>query len=90
MNMFVIATYDINRKRVTKVMKVCRKYLCHIQRSVFEGVITDKMFRMLQGEIAGIIQEHEDHVIFYTLRSENYVDKIEAGEADLSSASLFM
>jgi len=45
---------------------------------------------MLQGEIAGIIQEHEDHVIFYTLRSENYVDKIEAGEADLSSASLFM
>lgn len=87
---FVIATYDINRKRVAKVMKVCRKYLRHIQRSVFEGVITDKMFRMLQGEIDDIIHDHEDHVVFYTLRSEKYVEKIEAGESDLPLASLLM
>jgi CRISPR-associated protein Cas2 len=29
--MFVIVTYDISAKRVSKVMKVCRKYLTHVQ-----------------------------------------------------------
>lgn len=39
--MFVIVTYDVSQKCVTKVMKICRKYLNHIQNSVFEGMITD-------------------------------------------------
>ena len=29
--MFVIVTYDVAQKRVTKIMKICRKYLHHIQ-----------------------------------------------------------
>lgn len=37
--MFVIVTYDVSQKRVTKVMKISRKYLNHIQNSVFEGMI---------------------------------------------------
>ncbi|MBO5354080.1 MAG: CRISPR-associated endonuclease Cas2 [Lachnospiraceae bacterium] len=39
--MFVIMSYDINKKRVSKVMKVCRKYLIHVQKSVFEGNLTE-------------------------------------------------
>lgn len=42
MSMFVILTYDVKAKRDTKVMKVCRKYLTHDQKSVFEGMITEK------------------------------------------------
>ena len=40
-SMFVIMSYDINKKRVSKVMKVCRKYLIHVQKSVFEGNLTE-------------------------------------------------
>ena len=42
--MFVILTYDIGAKRVSKIMKICRKYLLHVQRSVFEGNITRSSF----------------------------------------------
>ena len=39
--MFVILVYDINIKRNKKVLKICRRYLNHVQKSVFEGVITE-------------------------------------------------
>ena len=37
--MFVIVTYDVSSKRVVKVMKTCRKYLTHVQKSVFEEIL---------------------------------------------------
>ena len=39
--MFVILSYDVEAKRVAKVMKVCRRYLRHMHESVFEGKITE-------------------------------------------------
>ena len=33
--MYVILTYDVNAKRVSKVMKICRKYLIHTSISMF-------------------------------------------------------
>ena len=35
--MYVIAVYDVNQKRVAKMLKLCRRYLHWIQNSVFEG-----------------------------------------------------
>lgn len=35
--MFIILSYDINKKRVGKILKICRKYLVHVQKSVFEA-----------------------------------------------------
>ena len=49
--MFVILTYDVNSKRVGKALKICRKYLSHVQRSVFEGNITEGKLRKLQKEL---------------------------------------
>ena len=46
--MFVIVTYDVNVKRNNKVLKICRKYLVHVQKSVFEGNITEAKLRKLQ------------------------------------------
>lgn len=34
--MYIILTYDVGSKRVEKVLKICRKYLVHVQKSVFE------------------------------------------------------
>ncbi len=38
--MYIILVYDVNKRRVSKVRKVCVKYLHHVQNSVFEGNIT--------------------------------------------------
>lgn len=45
---FVILTYDVNQKRVGKVCKVCKKYLHHVQKSVFEGEITEARLKQLK------------------------------------------
>ena len=46
-NMYVILVYDINledkegQKVLRKVFKTCKKYLVHIQNSVFEGELLE-------------------------------------------------
>lgn len=49
--MYVILVYDINQKRVGKALKICRKYLTHIQKSVFEGNITESRLKALKEEL---------------------------------------
>ena len=49
--MFVIVTYDVATKRVAKVMNTCRKYLTHVQKSVFDGMITEGKLKSLIGEL---------------------------------------
>ena len=73
--MFVILTYDVNVRRVNKVMKTCRKYLSHEQNSVFEGVITEKNLSRLKKELERIIDEEMDRVSIYELNSLKYVSK---------------
>ena len=45
--MYVILVYDIHQKRVGKALKICRKYLIHIQKSVFEGNITESKLKAI-------------------------------------------
>lgn len=48
-------------------MKTCRKYLTHIQRSVFEGDITEGQVVLLKNELLGQVDEDQDFVIIYSL-----------------------
>ncbi|ANQ53045.1 MULTISPECIES: CRISPR-associated endonuclease Cas2 [Thermosipho] len=68
--MYVIMIYDVNRKRVSKVLRIARKYLRWVQRSVFEGRITEKDFNELRMEIQNIIVENEDSIYWYILKKE--------------------
>ncbi|MUN29730.1 CRISPR-associated endonuclease Cas2 [Sulfuracidifex metallicus] len=61
---YVILVYDIDESRVAKVLKICRKYLIWVQRSVFEGEITDGNLELLQAELGRLIKD-EDSVMFY-------------------------
>lgn len=70
--MFVIVVYDVNQKRVAKVLKKCRQYLNWVQNSVLEGEITEANYRKLQMELGKIIDKGEDSVIFYQLRTTKY------------------
>ena len=53
--MYVIIVYDVGEKRVGKILKLCRQYLCGIQNSVFEGELSDAKLRELKLKIKGII-----------------------------------
>lgn len=77
--MFVILVYDVNTKRVGKVLKTARKYLYWVQNSVLEGDITEANFTKLKGELLKKINEEEDSVLFYTFRSKSYSKREEYG-----------
>jgi CRISPR-associated protein Cas2 len=64
--------YDINEKRVNKVLKIGRKYLDWIQNSVLEGEITEAKFEKLKLEVLKVIKKEEDSVIFYILKTTLY------------------
>lgn len=77
--MYIILVYDIREKRVATIMKICRKYLKHIQNSVFEGELSSVNFKKLQIEINKSIKVNEDSVIIYKLNNLKYTSKIELG-----------
>jgi CRISPR-associated protein Cas2 len=74
--MRIILIYDVSVERVTKVMKICREYLNHIQNSVFEGDISDSDLKELEGLLKSLIDEKTDSVIIFELWSSNYKKRI--------------
>ena len=73
--MFIILVYDVGEKRVAKVLKICRKYLNWVQNSVLEGEISAANLKKLKLELKRTINEDEDSVIFYTLRTTRYSER---------------
>ena len=76
---YYIAVYDVNVKRVARMLKLFRRYLTWVQNSVFEGEMTRAQFQELQLH-AGKLMQDGDGVIFYELRDERYVERIVLGE----------
>lgn len=71
--MKIIFIYDIelkekkDQKRLNKVKKIGRKYLTHIQKSVFEGELTEGQIYNMENEVLKVIDKNRDSVIFYIL-----------------------
>lgn len=77
--MHVVMVYDVNKKRVKKALKICRKYLFHVQKSVFEGNITEAQLNRLKNELSKVMDSQADSVIIYKLESVKYVKKEQLG-----------
>lgn len=78
--MYVILVYDIKSDeggaKVTRhVFKTCKKYLSHIQNSVFEGEITEAQLLKLQKEVNLWIREDRDSLIIFKSRNERWIPK---------------
>ncbi len=79
--MYIIAMYDINtetragRKRLRQIFKLMKKYLIHIQNSVFEGEITKAKFEELKLKTIEIMEEKIDSVIFFKSRDIKWMEK---------------
>jgi CRISPR-associated protein Cas2 len=73
--MYVIAIYDVNEKRVGKMLKLCRQYLNWIQNSVFEGELTEVQINELKWRAEEIMDPETDSFIIFASRSNKWLEK---------------
>ena len=80
-NMYVVLVYDINlenkegHKVLRNVFKTCKKYLVHIQNSVFEGELLESQAIKLKSELDTYIRQNKDSVILFKSRSKRWMEK---------------
>ena len=63
--MFIILCYDVGAKRVSAVRKTVKKYLHPVQRSVFNGYISEKNLNALKSELKELIEPDSDGVVIF-------------------------
>ncbi|ACS33801.1 CRISPR-associated endonuclease Cas2 [Thermococcus gammatolerans] len=68
--MYIIVVYDVNVRRVNHVKKFLRRHLHWVQNSVFEGEVTRAEYERIKAGLREIIDENEDSVVIYRLRSQ--------------------
>lgn len=80
-SMYVILVYDIDleekegQKVLRNVFKICKKYLVHIQNSVFEGELLESQMLKLKAELNKYVRENKDSVIVFKSRHQRWLDK---------------
>lgn len=78
--MYIILVYDIKsddggQKVLSKTFKTCKRYLSHIQNSVFEGELSNAQLVKLEYELKNIIRPNQDSIIIFKSRSERWLEK---------------
>ena len=63
--MYVILVYDFGEKRVSKMLRLCRRYLNWIQNSVFEGELSEVRLKELLLLAKGFMNPEEDCIIIF-------------------------
>ena len=95
-NMYVILVYDINlenkdgQKVLRNVFKTCKKYLVHIQNSVFEGELLESQAIKLKSELDRYIREDKDSVILFKSRSSQWLEKEFLGKIEDDKTDNFL
>ncbi len=78
--MYVVLVYDIvvddgGKRILPKAFKTCKKYLTHIQKSTFEGEVSESQLMKLKMELGKYIRKEVDSVIVFQSRNEKWLDK---------------
>ncbi len=79
--MYVILVYDVSvsinngHRNLNKIFKICKKYLSHIQNSVFEGEISESNLKKLKMELKPYIRKEYDSVIVFKSREQRWLKK---------------
>lgn len=76
----MILCYDVGVKRNNKVRKTVRKYLRPVQRSVFEGFITEGKLRRLCDQLKELIDPEEDAITLYKMNAGPDFEKSAIGQ----------
>lgn len=80
--MYVILVYDIKEtdtktgaKILRSVFKITKKYLTHIQNSVFEGELSEAQLLQLKFELQKYLRYEKDSCIAFHGRNERWMTK---------------
>lgn len=76
---YVIVVYDVQADRTHKFLSFLRRYLTHVQNSVFEGQLTEGTLAEVKAELESMLQSGES-VMIYRMSSEKYVDRFVFGD----------
>ena len=92
--MYLVLVYDITmdekgKKILPKVFKTCKKYLFHIQNSVFEGELSEVKIMQLKGELSKHIRQDQDSLIMFKSRDKKWMHKEFWGKTD-DATSMFL
>ena len=85
--MYIVLVYDVSQeengaRRWSRIFKICKKYLTHIQNSVFEGELSKGQLAQLQKELKEYIDKELDSVVIFKSRQEKWLDKEFWGRKD--------
>lgn len=85
--MCVVLVYDVSKdengqKRWSHIFKICKKYLSHIQNSVFEGEISVVQLTKMKQELEPYINSRLDSVVIFKSRQQKWIDKELWGKQD--------
>ena len=85
--MYIVLVYDVSQaengaRLWSRIFKICKKYLTHIQNSVFEGELSKGQLAQLQKELKEYIDKELDSVIIFKSRQEKWLDKEFWGRKD--------
>ena len=76
---YVIVVYDVQADRTPKFLNYLRRYLTHVQNSVFEGELTEGTLEEVKTRLESMLDPDES-VMVYRMASEKYVDRVVFGE----------
>ncbi|MGQ5708743.1 CRISPR-associated endonuclease Cas2 [Lactobacillus sp. PSON] len=79
--MYIILVYDISSEdkvgaKVSRhIFKICKKYLSHVQKSVFEGELTKAQLEKLKSELDNWLRKDIDSVIIFKNNNKKWLKK---------------
>ncbi|MPW24512.1 CRISPR-associated endonuclease Cas2 [Alkalibaculum sp. M08DMB] len=92
--MYVILMYDImmdekSAKVQRHTFKTCKRYLTHIQKSVFEGNLSELNLMKLKSELKKYIRHDKDSLLIFKSRDEKWLEKESLGIEDDKTSNFF-
>jgi len=76
---YVIAVYDVQADRTRLFLNYLRRFLIHVQNSVFEGEVTEGELERMRNGPEDLLEPGESTII-YTVSAEDYVDRTVFGD----------
>ncbi|WP_159721610.1 CRISPR-associated endonuclease Cas2 [Enterococcus sp. CSURQ0835] len=78
--MYIILVYDISldekgSRVLNRIFKLCKKYLTHVQKSVFEGEITPAKLKELELQLSDLIRDDLDSVVIFKNTNKRWLEK---------------
>ncbi|AFS77699.1 CRISPR-associated endoribonuclease Cas2 [Gottschalkia acidurici 9a] len=87
--MYDILTDEGGARVHRNTFKICKRYLTHIQKSVFEGNLTELNLMKLRKELSEHIRDNKDSLIIFKSRDEKWLTKEFIGLKDDKTSNFF-